>query len=179
MPNWCLNKLKISHTDPAAVSRLVAAYDAGQLCQEFIPMPADADIGDNWHAWCADHWGTKWDVGSDEKERYGTKAVVADNQVTCEFDSAWAPPIPLYDVLTALGFKIRASYFEPGIRFCGIYIDGQDNFVEYADIDLIPVGVWNDYNLDMFFEEEEEEEEEATTVSRKTEAEGETTANGT
>lgn len=173
MPNWCLNKLKISHTDPAAVSRLVAAFDAGRLCQEFIPMPAD--IGDDWYDWCVDHWGTKWDVGVDKKEWHGTKAVVADNQVTCEFDSAWAPPIPLYDALTELGFKIRASYFEPGMGFCGIYIDGQDNFVDYADIDLIPIGVWNDYSLDDFFEEEKEE---ATTVSRKIAAEGETTTNG-
>jgi hypothetical protein len=165
MPNWCLNKITIAHDDPAMVDRFEQAYNAGKTCNEFIPMPED--IGDGWYDWCVNNWGTKWDVGADtgteKEERYGLKATRVGNQLSASFDSAWAPPIPLYDKLTELEFKVRASYFEPGMCFCGIYTDGRDNFVEYADIDLIPNGIWRDYNLAEFYAEEPDTKEECQT----------------
>lgn len=157
MPNWCLNKLTVSHDDPAMMERFVKAYNEGKLCNEFLPMPED--IGDLWYDWRVDNWGTKWDVGADigtEKEEwYGLKATVVDNEATCSFDSAWAPPVPVYHELVELGYRVHASYFEPGMCFCGIYNDGHDNYIEYTDHDMIPVAIWNEYNLDEFFEETE------------------------
>jgi len=164
MPNWCLNKLTVSHTDKAAMDRFVAAYNKGQLCQEFLPLPED--IGDGWYDWCVNNWGTKWDVGADEgtekEERYGLKATVVPwndkntIEASCSFDSAWAPPVGLYEKLVELGYDVHASYFEPGMCFCGVYHNGMDNYIEYRSKDEIPVGIWNDFDCGAFFGEDEE-----------------------
>jgi len=164
MPNWCLNKLTVSHTDKAAMDRFVMAYNKGTLCNEFLPMPED--IGDGWYDWCVHTWGTKWDVGADEgtekEERYGLKATVvpwSDKntiEASCSFDSAWAPPVGLYNKLVELGYDVHASYFEPGMSFCGIWHNGMDNYIEYRSKDEIPVGIWNDFDCGSFFGEDEE-----------------------
>ncbi len=158
MPNWCLNKLTVEHDDPSMVERFVNAYNKGETCNEFIPQPED--IGDGWYDWCINNWGTKWDIGADigteKEERYGLKATVVGNQASCSFDSAWAPPIGLYEKLVELGYNVKASYFEPGMAFCGIYDNGVDNYVEYRDKDMIPVAIWNDFDCGVFFSDEVE-----------------------
>ena len=161
MPNWCLNKLTVSHTDKTAMDRFVAAYNKGTLCNEVLPMPEN--IGDGWYSWCVSNWGTKWDVGADEgtekEERYGLKATVVPwndkntIEACCSFDSAWAPPIGLYDKLVDLGYDVHASYFEPGMGFCGVWHNGADNYIEYRSHDEIPVAIANDFNIKEFFEE--------------------------
>ena len=155
MPNWCLNKLTVSHSDPAMVDRFVKAYNTGKTCDEFLPMPED--IGDGWFDWCVNNWGTKWDVGADigtdREEFHGLKATVVGNEANCSFDSAWSPPIGLYEKLDELGYKVHASYFEPGMAFCGIWADGYDNYIEYQSKDMIPVGIWNDFDCGSFFDE--------------------------
>lgn len=161
MPNWCLNKLTVSHTDKAAMDRFVAAYNKGTLCNEFLPMPED--IGEGWYGWCIENWGTKWDVGADigtdREEWHGLKATVVPwndkntIEASCSFDSAWAPPIGLYNKLVELGYDVHASYFEPGMGFCGVFHNGMDNYIEYHSHDEIPVGISNDFNTQEFFEE--------------------------
>lgn len=158
MPNWCSNKLTVSHSDKTALNRFVQTYNKGVVCEEFLPKPKD--IGDGWYGWCIQNWGTKWDIGADEgtdhEERYALRATVVDNEANCSFDSAWSPPIGLYNKLVELGYKVHASYFEPGMAFCGIYTDGYDNCIDYQDKDMIPVGIWNEYNLSEFFTDEVE-----------------------
>jgi hypothetical protein len=162
MPNWCLNKLTVSHTDKTAMERFINSYNKGTICNEFIPEPKslsdEALHPDGWYMWRVNNWGTKWDIGADEgtekEERYGLKATVVGNEASCSFDSAWSPPIGLYDKLVELGYKVHASYFEPGMTYCGIYTDGYDNYIEYKTKEGIPVGIWNDFDLqDEFFEE--------------------------
>jgi hypothetical protein len=156
MPNWCLNKLTIEHEDGAMVDRFVNAYNSSNTCNEFLPMPKG--IGDGWYEWCINHWGTKWDIGCDNDERHGLKPTRAGNQVTVSFDSAWAPPVGLYQELVLQGFRVVASYFEPGMGFCGEWIDGNDDYIEYGDDKtLIPKQVYEDYNLEDFFSDDEVE----------------------
>jgi hypothetical protein len=151
-----MNNITIEHEDSAMVDRFEKAYNEGRTCNEFLPMPED--IGDGWYDWRLDNWGTKWDIGADigtEKEQwYGIKATRVGNQVSASFDSAWAPPTGLYEKLVELGYNVRATYWEPGMAFCGIWNNGEDNYVEYTDKDMIPVALWNEYNMDEFFEEE-------------------------
>lgn len=158
MPNWCYNKLTVSHDNPSMLDRFVQAYNAGKVCNEFVPKPED--LGDGWYGWCINNWGTKWDVGADmgtdHEQHYGLKATVVGNEANCSFDSAWSPPIGLYDKLVELGYKVHASYFEGGMCFCGVYHDGHDNYIEYKTKDGIPAGVWNDFHLDEFFADEPE-----------------------
>ena len=149
MPNWCLNKLTISHPEQDKITEFVKAYKEGKTCEHYLPMPE----GEDWYSWNSDNWGTKWDIGSDKNEEHGLHPTVVGNEATMSFDSAWAPPIGLYKNLHELGFTVDATYFEPGMGFCGIWHDGDDLCTEYADKDMIPVRIWNDYNLKEFFED--------------------------
>jgi hypothetical protein len=154
MPNWCLNKLTISHEDRSKVMEFVHVYKEGKACEHYLPRPADKD----WYEWNISNWGTKWDIGSDNGEVHGLNPTIVDNEASMSFDSAWAPPIGLYKELVLRGFRVIASYFEPGMCFCGEWIDGDDNYIEYGDDKmLIPKQVWEDYNLDEFFEDDEVE----------------------
>lgn len=158
MPNWCLNKLTISHEDRSKVMEFVHAYKEGKACEHYLPVPKNEDgtVSVDWYMWCVENWGTKWDIGSDNGEVHGLNPTIVDNEANCSFDSAWGPPIGLYNELVELGYKVHASYFEPGMAFCGIYTDGYDNCIDYQDKDMIPVGIWNEYNLSEFFTDEVE-----------------------
>ena len=152
MPNWCMNNLTVEHDDPAMVDRFEKAYNAGNTCNEFIPMPED--IGDGWYNFCVNNWGTKWDFGG--AGNHGLDATRVGNQVSCTFDSAWAPPVGLYEKLVELGYNVKATYWEPGMAFCGVWDNGFDDYMEYRDHNEIPVGLWKEYNMDEFFEDEVE-----------------------
>lgn len=134
------------------VDRFEAAYNRGETCNEFIPVPED--IGEGWYDFCVSNWGTKWDFGG--ADNLGLGATRVGNQVSCTFDSAWAPPVGLYEKLVELGYSVEATYFEPGMAFCGIWDNGDDLYTEYSDKGMIPVRIWEDYNLDEFFEDEVE-----------------------
>ena len=147
-----MNNLTVEHDDPAMVDRFETAYNAGNTCNEFIPVPEV--IGEGWYDFCVSNWGTKWDFGGAGNR--GLDATRVGNQVSCTFDSAWAPPVGLYEKLVELGYSVEATYFEPGMAFCGIWDNGDDLYTEYSDKDMIPVRIWEDYNLDEFFEDEVE-----------------------
>lgn len=139
MPNWCDNTLEVTHEDPKMITRLVDAFKAGRLCDEFIPVPAElkdteangsvreelvAKVGySDWYDFCVNEWGTKWDVGGDD----GGYIQSGANSAAMSFQSAWAPPVGLYPVLEDLGFTVRAMYYEPGCAFAGIYENGYDD----------------------------------------------------
>jgi|688.fasta_scaffold364940_4 hypothetical protein len=160
MPNWCMNNLTISHADLAKVQEFADAYNSGETCQRFIPRPEsvnnkDAFAEDGWYTWNVNHWGTKWDFG---KDKLDDPLVVQDGLASISFDTAWSPPIQLYDRLVELGYDVDATYFEPGMGFCGVYYNGDDDYVDYGDDkNEIPDRIWDDYALDDFFEMMEEE----------------------
>jgi len=151
-----MNNLTVSHTDKDMVQKFADAWNTGSVCEQFIPRPE----GEEWYGWNISHWGTKWDFGLDKN--YDEPVTVKQNgdkyEVGVAPNTAWSPPIDFYNHLVELGYNVHASYFEPGMGFCGIYHDGYDNYVDYGDDkDSIPVGVWNDFGLDEFFEMMEEE----------------------
>lgn len=158
MPNWCQNSVHIKHSDEAAVTRLVEAYKAGRLCDEFIPIPEelrnpdtgsyggeDADAKDalreqltekygyaGWYEFCINEWGTKWDIGGADEHFLQTDT----NTVILGFDSAWAPPVGLFQKLFELGYEVRAFYWEAGMCFAGIWENGNDDYYEYSNLDV-------------------------------------------
>jgi hypothetical protein len=158
MPNWCLNNLTVEHSDPSMAARFEAAYNRGETCNEFIPIPED--IGDGWWDFCVNNWGTKWDIGA-HPEQYGLKATRVGNQISCSFDSAWAPPLGLYEKLVELGYNVKATYWEPGMAFCGIWDNGADNYIDYGNFDkpeeAIPVALWNEFNMEEFLSDDQVE----------------------
>lgn len=147
MPNWCSNYLEISHK--RKMPKAVIAWNEGKFLQALIPMPKALDIthgslGDGaeqtqltvsmkknmekygfetWYSWRLAHWGTKWDIG---REVDDDSVELHNNTLRVNFDSAWSPPVKAYEKLHELGFVIKAFYYEPGMGFCGKFIDGQD-----------------------------------------------------
>ena len=154
MPNWCLNNATITHDDPAKLTELVDAYKRGEAIEHFLPTPKDenGELDEEWYDWRVTNWGTKWDVGGEHA--FCERMVTADNTVVLSFDSAWSPPLGFYERLHTLGFGIRASYFEPGMCFCGDWIDGMDNYYE-GDWQDFPDHLIQEYNMEEFHEEEE------------------------
>lgn len=142
MPNWCDNYVEISGKDKASIDRVVTAFEAGTLCAEFVPIPealrdttspnrdeasAEKLIEEtgysDWYSFCVNEWGTKWDVGSEDRSCDGVGRD-SDTYVTLSFQSAWSPPIGLYEKLEELGYSVRAYYYEPGMAYAGIFENG-------------------------------------------------------
>ena len=118
MPNWCNNSLTVTG-DEATLVKLAEAAAQGEFCATVLP------IGEWDYGTAVETWGTKWDITDDQAE-------VADGQLTMNFDSAWSPPIGVYEALFEMeGITgVYASYFEPGMAFGGEWDDGDDRFVE-------------------------------------------------
>ena len=153
MPNWCNNTLELAHKDPAMIVRARDAFNRMEFLQEFIPVPEslhivagrvsdeaeqaklEADSArnvevhgyENWYDYCVNEWGTKWDIGAD-----GYEVEIEDGRLTMSFDSAWSPPLQAYEKLEALGFEVRAYYYESGMCFAGVYEDGIDDFYDLS-----------------------------------------------
>lgn len=190
MPNWCNNTVEIYHPDTAKMEALVAAVNEGKFCNHAIPTPKEltetvagfpgedkraeheAQVAANlerfghsdWYSFQTSRWGTKWDV-----DAYDT-VVLEDNKVTFGFDSAWSPPVGVYEQLVEDGFSVRAYYYESGMCFAGIWEDGFDDFYELSNMssqevrDSIPEALDEMFaiseNIEMWEEENQEEEED-------------------
>ena len=151
MPNWCMNNLMIEHDDIEKVNEFVAAYKRGDTCENYLPTPKrdDGQLSDDWWDYRVNNWGTKWDFGGENEwiEQDG-------NTVRCSYDTAWSPPIGLYERLQVLGFYVRASYFEPGMVFAGRWIDGDDQYYEGGRM-AFPQDLQEEYNMDEWYEDSE------------------------
>lgn len=152
MPNWCNNIVVVKHKNKEALDRVEKAFDKGELCQEFIPIPEElmntkAPNHDNknnkstrlrlvhgysnWYDFCVNEWGTKWDVGSEGS------CIKGDDRITLYFDSAWSPPVGLYRKLLDEGYDIVAYYFESGMMFAGMFSADGDEYYEVHSIDQV------------------------------------------
>ena len=155
MPNWCDNSLRLSHSDPAMISRAAKAIEDDRLLEEFIPRPADQE--DNWYDWNIENWGTKCDI---------TDAYVGDatdTELYAYFDTAWSPPVEAYAHLEALGFKVGAMYHEPGMAYYGSYADGVDTCGEYSCFEEIPEDIVDEFGIEDWEEYEDSEDSENPT----------------
>lgn len=161
MPNWCSNGVRIRHTDPMKIKLLKDAALEEKFCNFAIPVPQslkDTTAGfsgdpveqaaneakekanleqygyKNWYDFCVDEWGTKWDVQFDSCE-------VSDDGLELEgsFESAWAPPIGVYDALVNEGYEVEAYYYEPGMCFVGKYDNGSDDCYDFGGHDSTTV----------------------------------------
>ena len=157
MPNWCNNTVEISHKDQSKMESLVAAINEGKFCNHVIPIPESLHIvagrvGEDtdpeqialeaqekanlethgykdWYDFCVNTWGTKWDVDPYNPIEFDSEWD-KNNKITFGFDSAWAPPLGVYEALVEQGFAVRGYYFEGGMNFAGIWEDGIDDFYE-------------------------------------------------
>jgi hypothetical protein len=183
MPNWCSNGLTLTHSDPAMIDRVIKGKDG--LLQEFIPCPqaliatVSGYVGDEqaalearqaanreqygyptWYEHNIAEWGTKWDFSADSIKRMDA------NTVQMSFESAWAPPLNAYEKLMALGFEVEATYYEPGMAFCGRWKNGEDDYYEYGGMTAdeieatLPKELDEEYGISQAVSEWEQEQEE-------------------
>ena len=96
--------------------------------EEFVPFPPEH----GWdYDWCIEHWGVKWDA-----------CEVSGEDGDYNFNTPWGPPTAFYDVMTELGFKVKALYEELGMGFVGVYKNGEDNTYDLhsrSDYDALPL----------------------------------------
>lgn len=157
MPNWCSNSVVISHSDPAKIRFLSEAFANNKLFQSVIPIPAEllneelntyggpegeADLRNKLrqdaqaatgypsdYEFCVHRWGTKWDVGEGDGS---VQSIDSNNgSLHMHFETAWAPPVGIYEELSEQGYDVSAYYYEPGMSFCGSWTtDHGDDYYE-------------------------------------------------
>jgi len=193
MPNWCNNYVEISHKDPEKIRALADAFNRGEFCQHVIPTPKELTdtvsgfMGEDkreaheaqqksnlekygnadWYSFQTSRWGTKWDVGGDDCN----PADVSEDgtSMSVGFDSAWAPPVGVYQELTEQGYEVRAMYYEPGMCFAGVFEDGCEDNYDLSEMsskqvrDEIPEDLDECFGISECMEEYERENEEELT----------------
>lgn len=154
MPNWCENSVTFMHTDKTKIDALeveLSKEKDNQLFNVLCPRPAEQD--DNWYEWNCNNWGTKWDANIHDWQRQD------DNTISLFFDTAWSPPIALYEYLTENDWTVSAVYHEPGMCFGGVYTsECGDEQYEYDisdkdSIDSMPQDVIDFAGLDSAYED--------------------------
>lgn len=119
MPNWCQNRVGLSHTDHSMIARLVAT-GGKSLFSIMYPIDIEGLSPEEANNLQSRLWGTKWDVD----------AIIVESQqefCTLEFDTAWVPPINFYRFLEKCGYRVTARYCECGAGYCGEYFNGEDS----------------------------------------------------
>ena len=174
MPNWCDNSIRLYNQDTVKIDELEKEMqkknDEGRsmACpfQHLRPNPT----GEWQYDWSVENWGTKWEADIIDWDRTG------DNELTIYCNTAWSPPIALYEYLTAEGWEVDAIYHECGMAYAGQYTsDGGDDYYEYDisdkdSIDNLPSDVIDFAGLeDAHYEWMEREREERLAELPRTE----------
>jgi hypothetical protein len=153
MPNWCDNNISITGPNSVIDKIEKITKDEGRLLNYFYPMPTELDNTtadgskdkammkkhgySNWYDWAVDNWSTKWDVNEFfGVERHNLIDSLDESTITFAFSSAWAPPIGAYEhfIDENSNVTIRATYFEGGCDFMGIWDNGDDICYEVSTI---------------------------------------------
>jgi hypothetical protein len=210
MPNWCSNRVRITHPSRSVLEAVVVAAGPGgvglgeflrptppELLKRSVEFhvlrertPEEADLISrfghaDWYGWRLANWGTKWDVKEvsylDETNHYhaldaSPAQIVRDlpnGGAVIEFagETAWSPPVALYQYAETQGYKIEAVYIEEANGICGAYSDGEDSEYGFPDptdseavaefLEAIPAQLREEYNLDEVLRDTAEEFKEA------------------
>jgi len=183
MPNWCDNNITVrgKAEDINAIYQQCLKDDV-DLCEAVKPIPAAlrnttsptpegseqpvVDGSNNWYDWCVNNWGTKWDL-CDANYEY-EDAGEGEAQIVINCQTAWGPPIAIYEHLQSKGYYVYATYHEGGMGFAGIWDDGNDDHYNYGDMSIaevkanIPEELDDQYGISEWMEENQEPEELST-----------------
>jgi hypothetical protein len=145
MPNHCYQQVHLrgpSHL----IHHLHKALSKSdpEFCSTIAPMPFELwaketqpdQVMPDWYEWRCENWGTKWDVCDVEIDEdgieYGEDLNNDEEYVPVAWFAfrcwtAWAPPVPVWDRLHAMGIEVEADYQDEGGMFEGAYHHGEDN----------------------------------------------------
>ena len=138
MPNHCYQQVHLrgpSHL----IHHLHKALSKSdpEFCSTIAPMPFELwaketqpdQMMPDWYEWRCENWGTKWDVCDVLFDGVGLE--YSDDQKVAAFSfhcwTAWAPPVPVWDRLHAMGIEVEADYQDEGMNFEGAYRDGEES----------------------------------------------------
>lgn len=160
MPNWCSNIVMI-RGDNSTIQELVDFVDGGSSSfslHAIMPMPIELKNGKaperdeevaklneitfgakDWYDWANLNWGTKWDVDAKIVSDEGGVMLPDYRTVRFEFDSAWSPPLPVYEALAKKfpNTNIYAFYDEPGADFAGYVMYAKGEAVKERQFDSV------------------------------------------
>lgn len=153
MPNWCMNTVTLTSPDKksaTAFAKYLKEKDGKEWMSHFLPLPEEQK--EDWYNWNVTNFGCKWDcdTGWDRKSQ----------TFVLNFDSAWAPPIAMYEHLVEEGWSVEAKYWEPGMAFTGKFSDGLEEYCDYGNGDEIPEELDEYYGINEMLAEQEEYNEE-------------------
>jgi len=140
MPNWCTNEVDIyGHKNVKQFKQFVdecIVMDFKLDFEKVIPYPPECPSRDDitldstmeermnhpyqkWYSdfgydWCIDNWGTKWHPSEEDGD-------VLDDEAHLVFDTAWGPPVGIYNKLVEKYPDLNFSWFykEEGMQISG------------------------------------------------------------
>lgn len=114
MPNWCHNTATITHSSPKTMAEFIESVADNKFFQTIVPEPRIMPQG--WYEWRLENWGTKWvaDALTQEVSKDGM-------QTDLDFNTAWGPPIEVYEALREQGYEVEAEFYEPNMEIDGYW----------------------------------------------------------
>ena len=133
-----------SYSNPVfAFHNIYNHIEAGISNEDYIKQPdhtlpiAEAMMfkGNHWYDFNVREWGTKWDVGMSDDEKYRETELMIDTKDTLayRFNTAWSPPTPAIEKLSAQYPELEFSLsFEEETGWGGetIFANGEGTDIE-------------------------------------------------
>ena len=153
MPNNTDVRIYIDHSNKSRIDDMENIFSNDYPFNMIIPMPDDIlrdnltmeqrkeSNGRNWYDWSVQNWGTKWDAYEVRVQR------LSDTSLYVMLETAWSPPIPIFEKLVELGFEVSAYFLDEGWMYIGQFECGE---AFYFDVNLsdAPFNLIDEFNLE-------------------------------
>ena len=139
MPNWCHNRVVISHMEAQPIKELADIFQKNQPFATLVPqpdwentpndkgeLPVVSDLGLEfdgkqdlrWYDWRLDNWGCKWDLNEGD-----VTVKLSEDKTILQmwFETPWGPPDKIKEHIDNMndGFEIEWHWDEPGMGSAG------------------------------------------------------------
>lgn len=128
MPNWVQQKV-IVKGDAERVEHLHEHLRRhSSFCQVVLPMPFEfaSSEGHDWVNWAISHWGTKWEIADIARLELEKLADESKRRLSFRCNTAYAPPVGVWNELVRLGLSVAASYADDDLSYYGFYENGDN-----------------------------------------------------
>ena len=124
MPNWCHNTATITHKSADKMAEVIESVTDNKFFQTMVPEPHMMPQG--WYEWRLENWGTKW-VADDLRPQVSEDGMRTD----LDFNTAWGPPIEIYEAMKKRGYEVEAEFHEPNMEIEGYWTNAEGE-MEYG-----------------------------------------------
>lgn len=152
MANACMNHLKLqgpTHLIKNLLSKLDRRSD--DFLEAIHPTPEGLNYKEE-KDWRENNWGCRREIDINISFLLDNLVIMEDldfsSVIIGYFVSDWVPPIAFYNYLESYGISVKALYIEEGVGFCGEYINGVNNEINYCEFFEIPKTIINAFGLE-------------------------------